>query len=116
MTTFTESGFRGFLSAFLPPLTSRDPAVAPQQRVILMGGLGAIIFNQTFKKWEFYDRKKLWPPPSPPTYKEVTDVTLACENGQPLEAHEVVLAVLNPCPKHPHPLIRARGLLRQKDI
>ena len=45
MSTFTESGFRGFLSAFLPPLTSRDPAVAPQQRVILMGGLGPFNFQ-----------------------------------------------------------------------
>ena len=45
MTTFIESGFRGFLKAFLPPLTSRDPAVAPQQRVILMGGLGVINFQ-----------------------------------------------------------------------
>ena len=42
MGTFIESGFRGLLSAFLPPLISRDPAVAPQQRVILMGGLGEI--------------------------------------------------------------------------
>ena len=45
MTAFTESGFRGFLSAFLPPLISRDPAVAPQQRVILMGGLGVTNFH-----------------------------------------------------------------------
>ena len=42
-------------------------------------------------------------------------MTLACENGEPLEAHEVVLAAMNPCPKHPHPSIRAGGLLlRQK--
>lgn len=50
MTTFTESGFRGFLSAFLPPLTSRDPAVAPQQRVILMGGVGAINFKSPIRE------------------------------------------------------------------
>ena len=37
-------------------------------------------------------------------------MTLACENGEPL-------AALNPCPKHPHPSIRAGGLLlRQKHL
>ena len=53
MTTFTESGFRGFLSAFLPPLISRDPTVAPQQRVILMGGLGDVNFHSVLIMFMF---------------------------------------------------------------
>ena len=48
--------------------------------------------------------------------KEFTDVTLACEDGQPVEAHQVVLAASSPffekvlkINKHPHPLIFFRG-------
>ena len=48
--------------------------------------------------------------------KEFTDVTLACEDGQQIEAHKVILAASSPffeeifqkC-KHPHPLIYLRG-------
>ena len=48
---------------------------------------------------------------------ELTDVTLACEDGQQIEAHKVVLASSSPFfmdllkkNKHPHPLIYLRGL------
>ena len=49
--------------------------------------------------------------------KHFTDVTLACEDGQQLEAHKVILAASSPFfqkllerNKHPHPLIYMRGL------
>ena len=48
--------------------------------------------------------------------KEFTDVTLACEDGQQMEAHKVILAASSPFfqkvlqkSKHPHPLIYLRG-------
>ena len=49
--------------------------------------------------------------------KEFTDVTLACEDGQQVEAHKLVLISSNPFfrnllkkHKHPHPLVFMRGL------
>ena len=52
--------------------------------------------------------------------KEFTDVTLACEDGQQLEAHKVILASSSPffekilqSNKHPHPLIYLRGFQSQ---
>ena len=49
--------------------------------------------------------------------KEFTDVTLACEDGQQIEAHKVVLASASPFfmeilkkIRNPHPLIYMRGL------
>ena len=49
--------------------------------------------------------------------KDFTDVTLACEDGQQIEAHKVVLATSSPFfrellkkSNHPHPLIYMRGL------
>ena len=49
--------------------------------------------------------------------KEFTDVTLACEDGQQVEAHKVVLVASSPFfmnilkrNKHPHPLIYLRGV------
>ena len=49
--------------------------------------------------------------------KHFTDVTLACEDGQQVEAHKVVLASSSPFfqnllekNKHPHPLIYMKGL------
>ena len=49
--------------------------------------------------------------------KEFTDVTLACEDGQQVEAHKVVLISSSPFfknllqrNKHPHPLIYMRGV------
>ena len=49
--------------------------------------------------------------------KELSDVTLACEDGQQVEAHKVVLAASSPFfqkllgrNKHPHPLIYMRGV------
>ena len=49
--------------------------------------------------------------------KHFTDVTLACEDGQQLEAHKVILAAsslffrkLLEKNKHPHPLVFMRGL------
>ena len=49
--------------------------------------------------------------------KELSDVTLACEDGQQLEAHKVILASSSPFfmqllrkNKHVHPLIFMRGL------
>ena len=46
-----------------------------------------------------------------------SDVTLACEDGQQMEAHKVILAVSSPFfrrllkkIKHPHPLIYMRGI------
>merc|ERR1712200_388392 len=49
--------------------------------------------------------------------KEFTDVTLACEDGQQVEAHKVVLVAPSPFflnilkkNKHPHPLIYMRGV------
>ena len=54
--------------------------------------------------------------------KELTDVTLVCEDGQHLEAHKVILASSSPFfqkilqnSKHPHPLIYLRGF-RTKDL
>ena len=54
--------------------------------------------------------------------KEFTDVTLACEDGQQVEAHKVVLISSSPFfksllqrNKHPHPLIYMRGL-KSKDL
>ena len=47
--------------------------------------------------------------------REFTDVTLACEDGQQLEAHKVVLVSSSPFfmellkkNKHPHPLVYDR--------
>ena len=49
--------------------------------------------------------------------KEFTDVTLACEDGQQVEAHKLVLISSSPFfrnllkkHKHPHPMIYMRGL------
>ena len=49
--------------------------------------------------------------------RELTDVTLACEDGQQIEVHKVVLASSSPFfmdllkkNKHPHPLIYMKGL------
>ena len=49
--------------------------------------------------------------------KEFIDVTLACKDGQQVEAHKVVLAAASPFfkdllgkNKHPHPLIYMRGI------
>ena len=49
--------------------------------------------------------------------RDFTDVTLACEDGQSLELHKVVLASTSPFflellkkNKHPHPLIYMKGL------
>ena len=48
---------------------------------------------------------------------DFTDVTLACEDGQQMEAHKVILAASSPFfqkllrrNKHPHPLIYMRGV------
>ena len=48
--------------------------------------------------------------------KELTDVTLACEDGQQMEAHKAILASSSPFfrkifqkNKHPHPLIYLKG-------
>ena len=48
---------------------------------------------------------------------DFADVTLACEDGQQIEAHKVILAASSPCFKkllkrnrHPHPLIYMRGV------
>ena len=53
---------------------------------------------------------------------EFTDVTLACEDGQQVEAHKVVLSSSSPFfmellkkTKHPHPFIYMRGL-RSDDL
>merc|ERR1712204_123433 len=53
---------------------------------------------------------------------EFADVTLACEDGQQVEAHKVILASSSPFfqnllrkNKHPHPLIYMRGL-NSKDL
>ena len=49
--------------------------------------------------------------------KDFADVTLACEDGQQVEAHKVILAASSPFfqkllgrNKHPHPLIYMRGM------
>ena len=49
--------------------------------------------------------------------KDLTDVTLACEDGQQVDAHKVILAASSPFfkdilkrNKHPRPLIYMRGL------
>ena len=49
--------------------------------------------------------------------KDFTDVTLACEDGQQVEAHKVVLVAWSPFflnilkrNKHPHPLIYMKGV------
>ena len=49
--------------------------------------------------------------------KDFTDVTLACEGGQQVEAHKVVLIASSPFflnilerNKHPHPLIYMKGV------
>ena len=54
--------------------------------------------------------------------KEFTDVTLACEDGQQVEAHKMVLISFSPFfrnllqkNKHPHPLIYMKGL-KSKDL
>ena len=48
---------------------------------------------------------------------DFTDVTLACEDGQQVEAHKLILAGSSPLfqkilggNKHPHPLIYLRGV------
>jgi hypothetical protein len=48
---------------------------------------------------------------------DFTDVTLACEDGQPVQAHRVILAASSPffqnilrMNKHPNPFIYMRGL------
>ena len=54
--------------------------------------------------------------------KEFVDVTLACEDGQQMEAHKVILAASSPFfekilsrNKHPHPLIYLKGF-HSKDL
>merc|ERR1712129_31966 len=54
--------------------------------------------------------------------RQFADVTLACDDGQQLEAHKVILASSSPFflkllrkTKHPHPLIYMRGL-KSEDI
>ena len=54
--------------------------------------------------------------------KEFTDVTLACEDGQEIEAHKIILAASSPFfekilqkSKHPHPLIYLKGF-QSKDF
>ena len=54
--------------------------------------------------------------------QEFSDVTLACEDGQQIEAHKVVLASSSPFfkellkkTKHPHPLLYMRGI-RSEDL
>ena len=49
--------------------------------------------------------------------EDFTDITLACEDGQELEAHKVMLAAVSPffqkllkTKKHAHPLIYMRGI------
>ena len=49
--------------------------------------------------------------------KEFTDVTLACEDGQQVEAHKMVLIASSPFflnllkkNKHPHPMVFMRGV------
>ena len=49
--------------------------------------------------------------------RDFADVTLACEDGQQIDAHKVILAASSPVfqsmlkrNKHPHPLIYMRGL------
>jgi len=49
--------------------------------------------------------------------REFVDVTLACEDGQQLEAHKIILATSSPFflnllkrNKHPHPIIYMKGL------
>ena len=51
------------------------------------------------------------------TDKDFADVTLACEDGQQLLSHKIVLAASSPFfmdvlqrNKHPHPLIYMRGI------
>ena len=51
---------------------------------------------------------------------EFTDVTLACEDGQHMEAHKVILAASSPFfekilqrSKHPHPMIYLKGFQSQ---
>ena len=53
---------------------------------------------------------------------DFTDVTLACEDGQQVEAHKVILAASSPFfqmllkrNKHPHPLIYMKGM-KSKDL
>ena len=48
---------------------------------------------------------------------DLSDVTLACEDGQQLEAHKVILASSSPFfmdllkrNKHPHPLVYMKGI------
>ena len=55
--------------------------------------------------------------------KEFTDVTLACEDGQQVEAHKVVLIASSPFflnilkkNKHSHPLIYMRGVKSENII
>ena len=50
-------------------------------------------------------------------YADFTDVTLACEDGQQIEAHKVILTASSPFfesllkrNRHPHPLIYMRGM------
>ena len=52
--------------------------------------------------------------------EDFTDITLACEDGQQLEAHKVILAASSPFfeeilrrNKHPHPLIYLKGIQSQ---
>ena len=54
--------------------------------------------------------------------KDFSDVTLACEDGQQMEAHKVILATSSPFfekilqkNKHPHPLIYLKGF-QSKDF
>ena len=53
---------------------------------------------------------------------DFSDVTLACEDGQQVKAHKVILAASSPFfhtmlrkNKHPHPLIYMRGV-RSEDL
>ena len=55
--------------------------------------------------------------------KVFADVTLACEDGQQMEAHKVILAASSPIfedillkSKHPHPMICLRGFLRGDQV
>merc|ERR1712129_228422 len=68
-------------------------------------------------KWNDFQENTVDTLKSLRTERDFVDITLACEDGQQVEAHKVILAASSPffqtmlkSNKHPHPLIYMRGV------
>ena len=93
-----------------PPLMVKQTCYQPQKKMATNGQKLCLHWNEFRENVStaFGDLRQ---------DKEFTDVTLACEDGQQVEAHKVVLVASSPFfqhilkrNKHSHPLIYMRGV------